>query len=119
MFSISYDTFGTISFLYDFPQWKYSVLTLLHTYVQNKFPLQGVSHFCHTAHRKSNITNVAVLTNYSTGDALDTQRLFAGAQFRQFLEHNLKYNVLSTCQACLRAEGGYYNTYSGTGWVIL
>ena len=42
----------------------------------------------------------------SIGIALDMQRLFARAQCRQFLEHNLNY-VFSTCQAYLRAEGGY------------
>lgn len=55
----------------------------------------------------SNITKYNRTHDDSTGDALDMQRLFARAQCRQFLERNLKYNVLSTCEACLRAEGRY------------
>lgn len=54
----------------------------------------------------SNITKCSRTHDDSIGDELDMQRLFAGAQCRQFLEQNLKYNVFSTCQACLRAEGG-------------
>jgi hypothetical protein len=110
VFVISYDTSGKISSLYNFPQWKYSLLTLLHTYVQNKFTLQCVRHFCRTAHCISNITKCNRSHDDGIGDVFYMQRLFVRAQCRQFLDNNFKYYVFSTCQTCLRTEGVIYNT---------